>query len=72
MKIKVNGRYVDDFEYIMNFKCSRCDCAGAVAVVHNKRNNSLQVHCPKCKSYYGNFKYDFSGGADNATPPVSI
>ena len=72
MKIKVNGKYVEDFEFVKNFVCTQCGCAHKVLQDYKSSNNAIQARCGECNAYYGNYKYDDNfGGADNAAPPVS-
>lgn len=72
MKIKVDGKYVEDFEFVKNFVCAQCDCAQKVLMDYKSSNNAIQARCGACNAYYGNFKYDDSfGGADNAAQAVS-
>ena len=72
MKIKVNGKYVEDFEFVKNFVCTQCGCAHKVLQYYKSSDNAIQVRCGECNAYYGNYKYDDNfGGADNAAPSVS-
>lgn len=70
MKMKVNGAYVDDYKFIMNFVCPECGEEGEIIVKHNPMNDSLQVRCYGCMKFIGNFKYDF-GGENDAASSVS-
>lgn len=72
MKIKVDGGYVEDYEFVKNFVCAQCGCEHKVLQDYKASNNSIQVRCGACNAYYGNYKYDDNfGGADNAAQTVS-
>ena len=72
MKIKVDGEYVEDYEFVKNFVCAQCGCEHKVLQDYKSSNNSIQVRCGACNAYYGNYKYDDNfGGADNAAQTVS-
>lgn len=72
MKIKVDGKYVEDFEFVKNFVCAQCGCEYKVLMDYKSSNNAIQARCGACNAYYGNFKYDDNFGGDhNAAPPVS-
>ena len=72
MKIKVDGGYVEDYEFVKNFVCAHCGCEHKVLQDYKSSNNSIQVRCGACNAYYGNYKYDDNfGGTDNAAQTVS-
>lgn len=72
MKIKVDEKYVEDFEFVKNFVCAQCGCAHKVLQDYKSSNNAIQARCGECNAYYGNYKYDDNfGGVTNAPQAVS-
>ena len=67
MKIKVDGKYVEDFEFVKNFVCE-CGCAQKVLMDYKSSNNAIQARCGGCFAYLGNFKYDDNFGGDRNAP----